>query len=79
VASADKATLSASLFKGLQRLTDAKTVSEVTGTVDNHLNMTSQAMLETVGIALLINRYQTDEGSLLVTPTKAEDVLQFLV
>ena len=36
-------------------------------------------MLETVGIALLINRYQTDEGSLLVTPTKAEDVLQFLV
>ena len=79
VASADKATLSASLFKGLQRLTDAKTVSEETGTVDNHLNMTSQAMLETVGIALLINRYQTDEGSLLVTPTKAEDVLQFLV
>lgn len=79
VHSSDKKQLSASLFKGLQTVSSAKSVSAVTGTVDNHLNMTSQAMLETVGIAFLVNHYQVDQASLLVTPSKTEDVLQFLV
>lgn len=79
VHSSEKEKLSASLFQGLQTLTAAQTVSDVTGTVENHLSMTSQAMLETVGIAFLVNHYQVDQESLLVTPSKAEDVLQFLV
>lgn len=79
VHSSEKEKLSASLFKGLQTVSSAKNVSDVTGTVENHLSMTSQAMLETVGIAFLVNHYQVDQESLLVTPSKAEDVLQFLV
>lgn len=76
---ADKESVSTSLFQGLQTLASAKSVSDVTGTVDNHLSMTSQAMLETVGIAFLVNHYQVDQASLVVTPSKSEDVLQFLV
>lgn len=79
VTSADKETVSTSLFQGLQIVASAKSVSDVKGTVENHLSMTSQPMLETVGIAFLINHYQVDQMSLVVTPSKAEDVLQFLV
>lgn len=79
VTSADKETVSTSLFQGLQIVASAKSVSDVKGTVENHLSMTSQPMLETVGITFLVNHYQVDQESLLVTPSKAEDVLQFLV
>ncbi|HEM3615199.1 TPA: hypothetical protein U1C34_001849 [Streptococcus suis] len=79
VSSVDKETVSTSLFQGLQTLASAKSVSDVKGTVENHLSMTGQPMLETVGIAFLINHYQVDQTSLVVTPSKSEDVLQFLV
>lgn len=79
VSSVDKEIISTSLFQGLQTLASAKSVSDVKGTVENHFSMTSQPMLETVGIAFLINHYQVDETSLVVTPSKSDDVLQFLV
>lgn len=79
VVPAEKKKLADSFFKGLQTVSSAKSVSEVKGTVANHLSMTSQPMLDTVGIAFLVNHYQVDQTSLLVTPSKAEDVLQFLV
>ncbi|WP_074656730.1 hypothetical protein [Streptococcus gallolyticus] len=58
---------------------EAQQVPNVTGTYENHLMMTSDAMAQTFAMALLINQYAYQESQLEVTTADNDDVVQFLV
>lgn len=58
---------------------EAQQVPNVTGTYENHLMMTSDAMAQTFAMALLVNHYQYQKNQLEVTQAENDDVVQFLV
>lgn len=49
------------------------------GTIENHLSMTQNAMVQTFAMALLTNQYDFQPKQLEVMPTESDDVIQFLV
>lgn len=51
----------------------------VKGTIENHLSMTQNAMVQTFAMAILTNQYDFQPKQLEVMPTESEDVIQFLV
>ena len=51
----------------------------VKGTIENHLSMTQNAMVQTFAMALLTNQYDFQPKQLEVMPTESDDVIQFLV
>ncbi|MCC9883404.1 hypothetical protein HK151_01330 [Streptococcus agalactiae] len=63
----------------ISAIQEAKQVPNVTGTFENHLMMSSEAMVQTFAMALLINQYAYQESQLEVTPAENDDVVQFLV
>ena len=58
---------------------EAEQVPNVTGTYENHLMMSSEAMVQTFAMALLVNHYQYQKTQLEVTQAENDDVVQFLV
>ena len=51
----------------------------VKGTIENHLSMTQNAMVQTFAMALLTNQYDFQPKQLEVMPTESDDVIQFLI
>lgn len=56
-----------------------KFLPNVKGTIENHLSMTQNAMVQTFAMALLTNQYDFQPKQLEVMPTESDDVIQFLV
>jgi hypothetical protein len=56
-----------------------KFLPNVKGTIENHLSMTQNAMVQTFAMALLTNQYDFRSEQLEVMPTESDDVIQFLI
>ena len=56
-----------------------KFLPNVKGTIENHLSMTQNAMVQTFAMALLTNQYDFQPKQLEVMPTESDDVIQFLI
>lgn len=56
-----------------------KFLPNVKGTIENHLSMTQNSMVQTFAMALLTNQYDFQPEQLEVMPTESDDVIQFLV
>ena len=56
-----------------------KFLPNVKGTIENHLSMSQNAMVQTFAMALLTNQYDFQPEQLEVMPTESDDVIQFLV
>ncbi|NMD84118.1 MULTISPECIES: hypothetical protein [Streptococcus] len=56
-----------------------KFLPNVKGTIENHLSMTQNAMVQTFAMALLTNQYDFQPEQLEVMPTESDDVIQFLI
>ena len=56
-----------------------KFLPNVKGTIENHLSMTQNAMVQTFAMALLTNQYDFRPEQLEVMPTESDDVIQFLI
>lgn len=56
-----------------------KFLPNVKGTIENHLSMTQNAMVQTFAMAILTNQYDFQPEQLEVMPTESDDVIQFLI
>ena len=56
-----------------------KFLPNVKGTIENHLSMTQNAMVQTFAMAILTNQYDFQSEQLEVMPTESDDVIQFLI
>ncbi|MGT2736895.1 hypothetical protein ACVRXS_07030 [Streptococcus orisratti] len=54
-------------------------LSNVRGTLENHLSMSQDGMVQTFAMALLVNQYEYQSDKLEVMPSENEDVVQFLI
>lgn len=54
-------------------------LSNVRGTLENHLSMSQDGMVQTFAMALLVNQYEYQSSKLEVMPSENEDVVQFLI
>lgn len=57
----------------------AGTLTEVKGTLDNHLSMSQESMIQTLAMALLVNQYSYQPSQLEVMKSDNDDVVQFLI
>lgn len=57
----------------------AEHLSNVSGTLENHLSMSQNGMVQTFAMALLVNQYEYQSSKLEVMPSENEDVVQFLI
>lgn len=57
----------------------AEHLSNVSGTLENHLSMSQDGMVQTFAMALLVNQYEYQSSKLEVMPSENEDVVQFLI
>ena len=74
-----KAAVSQAFDVAISAINEAGQVPNLKGTYDNQLMMTSEAMVQTFAMALLVNHYQYQGNQLEVTKAKNDDVVQFLV
>lgn len=57
----------------------ANHLTEVRGTLENHLSMSQDGMIQSFAMALLVNQYSYQPYKLEVTPSENDDVVQFLI
>ncbi|BAK29010.1 hypothetical protein [Streptococcus gallolyticus] len=74
-----KAAVSQAFDVAINAINEARQVPNIKGTYDNQLMMTSEAMVQTFAMALLVNHYQYQGNQLEVTQAENDDVVQFLV
>lgn len=74
-----KAAVSQAFDVAINAINEAGQVPNIKGTYDNQLMMTSEAMVQTFAMALLVNHYQYQGNQLEVTQAENDDVVQFLV
>ncbi|HEO8394878.1 TPA: hypothetical protein VBX43_000927 [Streptococcus agalactiae] len=54
-------------------------LSKVSGTLENHLSMSQDGMVQTFAMAILVNKYEYKSSNLEVMPSENNDVVQFLI
>lgn len=60
-------------------INQADHLSNVRGTLENHLSMSQDGMVQTFAMAFLVNQYEYQPDKLEVMPSENEDVVQFLI
>ena len=75
----DKKVVLKAFEEAVEDIKKTNVLSKVQGTIENHLSMTSNAMIQTFAMAILTNQYDFQPKQLEVMPTESEDVIQFLV
>lgn len=75
----DKKVVLKAFEEAVEDIKKTNVLSKVQGTIENHLSMTSNAMVQTFAMAILTNQYDFQPKQLEVMPTESEDVIQFLV
>lgn len=63
----------------INSIKEAKHLTEVKGTIENHLSMSQDGMIQTLAMAILVNQYSYQVSKLEVTPSENDDVVQFLI
>ena len=76
---ADKKVVLKAFEEAVEDIKKTNALSKVQGTIENHLSMTPNAMIQTFAMAILTNQYDFQPKQLEVMPTESEDVIQFLV
>ena len=76
---ADKKVVLKAFEEAFEDIKKTNVLSKVQGTIENHLSMTPNAMIQTFAMAILTNQYDFQPKQLEVLPTESEDVIQFLV
>ena len=76
---ADKKVVLKAFEEAVEDIKKTNDLSKVKGTIENHLSMTTNAMIQTFAMAILTNQYDFQPKQLEVMPTESEDVIQFLV
>lgn len=76
---ADKKVVLKAFEEAVEDIKKTNDLSKVKGTIENHLSMTLNAMIQTFAMAILTNQYDFQPKQLEVMPTESEDVIQFLV
>lgn len=79
VTEADKKVVLKAFEEAVEDIKKTNDLSKVQGTIENHLSMTPNAMIQTFAMAILTNQYDFQPKKLEVMPTESEDVIQFLV
>lgn len=65
--------------EAIKAIQQANHLTEVKGTLDNHLSMSQDGMIQTLAMAILVNQYSYQSSKLEVTKSDNEDVIQFLI
>ena len=65
--------------EAINAINKAEHLSNVSGTLENHLSMSQDGMVQTFAMALLVNQYEYQSSKLEVMPSENEDVVQFLI
>ncbi|HGI3061021.1 TPA: hypothetical protein ACJR96_001836 [Streptococcus agalactiae] len=65
--------------EAIKAIQQANHLTEVKGTLDNHLSMSQDGMIQTLAMAILVNQYSYQTSKLEVTKSDNEDVVQFLI
>ncbi|WP_332059039.1 hypothetical protein [Streptococcus canis] len=65
--------------EAIKAIQQANHLTEVKGTLDNHLSMSQDGMIQTLAMAILVNQYSYQSSKLEVMPSENEDVVQFLL
>ncbi|MGT2683449.1 hypothetical protein [Streptococcus porci] len=65
--------------EAINAIKKAEHLSNVSGTLENHLSMSQNGMVQTFAMALLVNQYEYQSSKLEVMPSENEDVVQFLI
>lgn len=65
--------------EAINAIKKAEHLSNVSGTLENHLSMSQDGMVQTFAMALLVNQYEYQSSKLEVMPSENEDVVQFLI
>lgn len=68
-----------SFDEAINSIKEAKHLTEVKGTIENHLSMSQDGMVQTLAMAILVNEYSYQASKLEVTPSENDDVVQFLI
>ena len=68
-----------SFDEAINSIKEAKHLTEVKGTIENHLSMSQDGMVQTLAMAILVNQYSYQASKLEVTPSENDDVVQFLI
>lgn len=68
-----------SFDEAMTAIRQAGHLTEVKGTLDNHLSMSQESMIQTLAIALLVNQYSYQPSQLEVMKSDNDDVVQFLI
>ncbi|MBW7797157.1 hypothetical protein StDouc24_00770 [Streptococcus thermophilus] len=68
-----------SFDEAINSIKEAKHLTEVKGTIENHLSMSQDGMVQTLAMAILVNEYSYQASKLEVTPSENDDVIQFLI
>ncbi|WP_449457081.1 hypothetical protein [Streptococcus suis] len=68
-----------SFDEAINSIKEAKQLIEVKGTIENHLSMSQDGMVQTLAMAILVNQYSYQASKLEVTPSENDDVVQFLI
>ena len=75
----EKQMVAAAIAAAIQDIQKAEHLSTVKGSMENHLTMSHDAMIQTFAMAILVNKYEYQEENLEVMPSENEDVVQFLI
>lgn len=68
-----------SFDEAMTSIRQAGHLTEVKGTLDNHLSMSQESMIQTLAMAILLNQYSYQSSQLEVMKSENEDVVQFLI
>ncbi|HEM3647508.1 TPA: hypothetical protein U1C40_000086 [Streptococcus suis] len=74
-----QAQVAQAMDKAITAIQSAPSLSEMNGTIENHLSMSQEAMVQTLAMAIRVNQYQYQSSQLEVSPSENEDVVQFLM
>lgn len=75
----DKKVVLKAFEEAVEDIKKTKFLPNVKGTIENHLSMTQNAMVQTFAMAILTNQYDFQPEQLEVMPTESDDVIQFLI
>ncbi|MGE9834654.1 hypothetical protein [Streptococcus orisratti] len=68
-----------SFGEAIKTIKESKHLTEVKGTIENHLSMSQDGMVQSLAMAILVNQYSYQASKLEVTSSENDDVVQFLI
>ena len=75
----EKKQVATSFEEAIKAIKQAGSLSEVKGTLENNLSMSQGGMIQTLAMAILVNKYEYQSSKLEVMPSENNDVVQFLI